>query len=68
MISADDSFDGGTGSLVLPDKNIGEAGTGGGVCTKFTGATNISSNTLISSSWIDQMFVELSERGLFELV
>ena len=29
-----ESFDGGGGSLALPYKNIGEAGTGGGGCTK----------------------------------
>ena len=42
-----ESFDGGGGSLALPYKNIGEAGTGGGGCTKWTDSSNISSFSLI---------------------
>ena len=67
-LSADESWDGDRGSLALPYKNIGEAGTVGGVCTKCNGTNNISSIAWISASWIDMMFVELDGRVWFKSV
>ena len=52
------------GSLALPFKNIGEAGTGGGVYTKYTGNVNIFSiMQILADSWIDLMFVESAGMG-----
>ena len=51
-----ESCDGDEGSLALPYKNIGEAGTRGCVCTKYTSNNNISSTEPILASKIDLMF------------
>ena len=66
---ADESCDGDGGSIFIPYKNVGEAGTGGDVCTKCIGDVNIFSIEQISSeSSINKMFFELFRMGWFELV
>ena len=61
---ADESCDGIVGSLALPYLNIGEAGTIGGVCTTYTGDTNIFYIArILSESWIDLIFIKLAEMG-----
>ena len=58
-LSSDESCDGDGRSLALPYNNIGEAGTGGSVCTKCTGDVNIFSIAqILVESWIDTVFVE----------
>ena len=56
MLSSDELCNDDGGSLVLPYKNIGEAGTGGVVCTKFTADDNIYFIAQISASWNVPMF------------
>ena len=60
-LSSDESCDGDGGSIDLLYRNIGESGTVGGVCTKYTGANNISSIAKILASWIDLMFSNQTE-------
>ena len=50
---ADESCNDDGGSLALPYKNIGEAGTGGGVCIKCTGDVKIFSIAwILAESWV----------------
>ena len=61
---ADESCDGDGGSLAVPEVNIGEAGTGEGVCNKCTGDVNIFFIARISAGlWIYPMFFKSSGIG-----
>ena len=58
-LSADDSCYDDGGPISLPLKNIGEAGTGEGICTKFIYNVNIFSIARIFSELlIDPIFVK----------
>ena len=60
----DESCGGDGGLLALSYKNMGESGTGGGVCTKCNDDINIFSIAqILSESWIYPMFVKFSGMG-----